>query len=446
MSIIKSISGLRATLDGDLSPELVMDYTNALVRMFPKGKITIGRDGRPSGKWIESIVSATLLEAGCEVILLGIVPTPTVQLAVERHQCNAGIAITASHNPSNWNGLKFINSAGIFFNQQENELLWGNLNKELITKPGKSFNYNIIDNDIKNYHIDKLLNLNIINQNLNSIREKHYRVVVDAVNASGSLIVPDLLVKMGCEVIELFCKGNGEFPHLPEPLPQNLSQLAESVKQYNADLGIAVDPDADRLVLIDENGMHIGEEKTVCIAIDSVLSYKAGDAVINYSTSALAELIAKKYDSKVFRSPVGEINVVDKMKLTGAVIGGEGSGGVILPECHYGRDCLVGIALTLNLLTKTGLSLSELNKSYPELIMIKTKQDFVGDFDLISSKVKSYFKQATIADDDGIRADFGDKWVQIRKSNTEPIIRIIAEATNKELAQDLIEQILYVIR
>ena len=442
MPIVNSISGLRATLGDSLKPELILNYAAALGNMFPHQKIVVGRDGRKSGIWIESIVAGALSACGCEVVILGIVPTPTVQLAVEKNFASAGISITASHNPAEWNGLKFINKRGIFFNKEENQKLWSLLENPDISYSGnlnfKDMNYDATSLD---FHIFRALNLSFVKANIYKIKERRFRVVVDAVNASGSKIVPEMLKYMNCEVIKLYCDNSGNFPHNPEPLAENLSDLIQAVKNYHADLGIAVDPDTDRLVLIDNKGRYIGEEKTIAHAMEAVLSNDPGFAVVNYSTTSLTEKIAEKYKSKVVRCPVGEINVVNKMIDTCAIIGGEGSGGVILPECHAGRDAMVGIALTLSLLAQKERNLAEIVDDYPEFYMIKTKQEFVGSINKIVDDIKKIYQEQKITVDDGIRIDFPDKWVQLRTSNTEPIIRIIAEADEKEKSENLIHDI-----
>ncbi|HRP01513.1 MAG TPA: phosphoglucosamine mutase [Candidatus Kapabacteria bacterium] len=438
MPIISSISGLRITEDL-LTADILKNYINALSQTIKNGKVAVGRDGRPSGIQIEKIVKDSLSELGVEVILLGIVPTPTVQLAVERFACDAGISITASHNPKEWNGLKFINEKGIFFDSSENKKLWSYLDTayKLAAKPAAI----IVCEDMIDYHIDKVLDSEIIKPYINTIKERKFSVAIDAVNSSGSIIVPNLLERLNCKVTPLYCENNGIFPHMPEPLPQNLLELSTFVKEHNLDIGVAVDPDADRLVLIDENGDNIGEEMTICIAIDAVLSTKQGTAVVNLSTTSVAELIAMKYDSEVLRSPVGEINVVQKMIENEAIIGGEGSGGVIFPELHYGRDALAGIVLLLKNLAQQDMLLSQLVSSYPKKIMVKTKQSFTGDFTAIEVLLKNIYKGEKINFEDGIRIDFEDCWIQIRKSNTEPIIRIIAEADTIEKSNELIKNI-----
>lgn len=451
MTLIRSISGLRGIIETSLTPNVVNDYTLAFAQFCKQGKIIIGRDGRQSGRWIEEIVSKTLLNSGFDVELLGIVPTPTVQLCIEKSDAVGGIAITASHNPSEWNGLKFINKDGTFLNQQENEILWKYLdNIDLKTKKEGHKSEIYRNENAKQNHIDAIFNIPIFSnkKNVSTIKQRKLKVVVDAVNASGSEIIPTLLEEFGCQVIKLFCDGTGAFPHTPEPLPQNLTQLSEAVRKNTADIGIAVDPDADRLVLIDENGICIGEEKTICIAIESVLfsfvnfeNLYSKSIVVNHSTTALVELIASKYDAEVHRSSVGEINVVQKMKQTNSVIGGEGSGGVILPVCHYGRDSLVGISLLLNLIAQKGLTLSQIVYSYPKYFMVKEKFISSVSIESLLEKIKKIFRNSRIIFEDGVKIIDDNSWIQLRASNTEPVIRIIAESITEQKAKDYISKV-----
>jgi phosphomannomutase len=446
MPFIRSISGLRATLGDGLKPCVLAQYASSFAKMLSVKKVVIGRDGRPSGIWIEQLITGAMIATGCQVRLIGMVPTPTVQLEVEHSDAGGGIAITASHNPGQWNGLKFINSDGVFLDEAENKVLWDLVddfhNSQL---PDETFFYDPIPGkDSIQRHINRIKELDFIQQNLSVIKKRKFKVVVDAVNSSGSYIVPELLRQFGCEVIAINCDGSGLFPHLPEPLPENLGDLAHTVQAVKADLGVAVDPDSDRLVLIDENGNPIGEEKTIALAVESLLrsSDKSGNVVVNLSTSSMTELVAQKFGCTTLRSPVGEINVVKLMKQSGALIGGEGSGGVILPDCHYGRDALVGIALTINLLATTGRTLSQAADELPRLSMVKLKKNFTGDlrelFEILQSK--HYEQKITLGD--GIRIDYDDRWVQLRASNTEPIIRVIAEAPNKSDAQALAQEVL----
>ncbi|MFP4368529.1 MAG: phosphoglucosamine mutase [Candidatus Kapaibacterium sp.] len=446
MPLISSVSGLRATLGDSLTPGIIAAHTSAFLSMMPYGPVVIGRDGRPSGSWIENIVAGSASALGRPVVLLGMVPTPTVQLETEHSDAACGIAITASHNPKEWNGLKFLNSHGVFLDGEENLKMRSILEKAEFKYSGYERNYSISLNDeaLLN-HTSRIMRSRYFSNGLDElIRSMKYTVVVDAVNASGSKAVPMLLEELGCEVIPLYCAGNGDFPHMPEPLPENLTELAAKVKKTGADLGIAVDPDADRLVLIDEKGDPISEEKTITLAASMVfdeLGAAAVDkcAVVNQSTTMMVELIAKRHGARVFRSPVGEINVVNLMKSKGAVIGGEGSGGVILPDVHYGRDSLAGIALILGLMANSGGTISEITASLPKTFMTKTKQTFTGDpaglFDVLEKK----FAGNEITRSDGIRIDFIDKWLHIRTSNTEPIIRIIAESMKEGEEKELID-------
>lgn len=448
MPFIRSVSGLRATTADCLPEETIKKYVSAFHQVCPPGAIAVGRDGRPSGERIGEVIINELVRLGRHVHLLGVVPTPTVQLFAERIGCAGGIAVTASHNPSEWNGLKFVNSDGVFLNKEENVRLWSIVDSdasELDESDGGRVE--AVDDPI-GQHIQKIFDIGLFPESaLNRIAEMQLRAVVDAVNSSGSVAVPRLLQRLGIETIELFCDGSGNFPHTPEPLPQNLSELAERTKAEKADFGIAVDPDADRLVLIDETGNPIGEEKTISIAVESVLSSdkysgKKNAVVVNHSTTRLVEDIAAKYSADAFRSAVGEINVVEKMKATKSVIGGEGSGGVILPDCHYGRDSLVGIALLADLIRRTGLKLSEIASRFPSYEMVKLKKEFHGDINRIIEVVKSKFPGDELNLEDGIKVIRPRSWAQLRTSNTEPIVRAIAEAPTREEAAVLAQSLL----
>lgn len=449
MSIIRSISGLRATYPDDLTEELVVKYCYAFDKICPNGKIVIGRDGRPSGKRIEEVVCDTFQKIGRDVMLIGVVPTPTVQLMAEKNADIAGgIAITASHNPSQWNGLKFINTLGTFIDAKENAKLWHQVDSfQKLDISEREGQIESVDTALSE-HISIIKDIPLFDEEVVAkIKKRNYKVVVDAVNASGSVVVPQMLRDFNCEVIELYCNGAGEFPHTPEPLPVNLTDLAKAVKEHKADFGVAVDPDADRLVLIDENGEPIGEERTICIAVSAVLrnyaklSGYANALTVNLSTTMLAEKIGKQYGATCTYSPVGEINVVNKMKATKAVIGGEGSGGVILPACHYGRDSMVGIALLLIFLAQEDLSLSQAVAKFPKFEMLKTKMPFSGDINQMVDKIKQLFPSEKIDLQDGVKVIAEDYWVQLRKSNTEPIIRIIAEGNDAKKVNSLIEKV-----
>jgi phosphomannomutase len=462
MPVIRSISGLRATLDGSLTEELVKNYAFSFAKIQPEGAIFIGRDGRQSGLWIEEILSDTLVKSGREVRILGMVPTPTVQLSVEHSDAAGGIAITASHNPENWNGLKFIDSTGVFLDGSQNERLWIEVDSythmklvlDSVPINRNKLSEKIFISDAIESHVKSILSLTIFTKTnvLQKIKNKNFHVVVDAVNSSGSIAIPMMLNELNCDVVKLYCDGSGSFPHTPEPLPENLKALATAVNDHKADLGIAVDPDADRLVLIDEKGKPIGEENTIVLAVESVMKFRnlftqshEPFIVVNYSTTRRVEDVASKYGAIVERSQVGEINVVKKMKEVNAIIGGEGSGGVILPACHYGRDSLVGTALLLSLLAEENLPLSELTGRLPHYEMLKVKREFSGDLNEILDALRLALRNChseiiSESIDDGIKFNFSDSWLQLRKSNTEPIIRIIAEAKTADSVKCLIDK------
>ncbi|MCX8055589.1 MAG: phosphoglucosamine mutase [Ignavibacteria bacterium] len=442
MPVVRSISGLRATTDdGSLNAQLISSYVKAFAKLLDFGRIVVGRDGRQGSEEIEKLVLSELSNIGCEVVSLGIVPTPTVQLYSELPEFSGGIAITASHNPQNWNGLKFINSNGIFLDEQENHQLWKIVDSNEIVHSRFSGKIITEDNAI-DFAINKILDINIVQSKIQEIRKKEFKIAIDAVNASGAIAVPKLLKKFNCETFELFCDSSGIFPHEPEPLPKNLTQLAEFVKLNKCDLGVAVDPDADRLVLVDNQGNCINEEFTIALAIDAVLrnsNRENNSVVVNLSSSSISQWICNQYGANLYRSPVGEINVVKKMKETSSIIGGEGSGGVILPQCHYGRDSLVGLALVLIEITDKNQSISEIVSSFPTLYMKKEKFVFAGDFSSLVYKFKQVFSQGVFDEQDGLRIDFpNSSWLQIRKSNTEPIIRIIAESISDSQTNELI--------
>ncbi len=443
MPVVRSISGLRATTDdGSLNTKLISSYIRAFAKLLNFGRIVVGRDGRQGSNEIEKLVLSELSNLGCEVVSLGVVPTPTVQLYSELSNFEGGIAITASHNPQNWNGLKFINSYGVFLDEFENQKLWDFVDNPDSVVNHRSGKIETINNAI-NFHIDKILDIDIVKSKIEVIRNRKFKIAVDAVNASGSVAVPALLKSFDCETLELFCDGSGVFPHEPEPLPKNLAQLAEFVQMNKCDFGVAVDPDADRLVLVDNNGECINEELTIALAVDAVLrNSKAKDntVVVNLSSSNISEWICNQHNAKLHRSPVGEINVVKKMKEVAAIIGGEGSGGVILPQCHYGRDSLVGLALILTEIVDKNQNIFDVIASFPKLFMKKEKFSFDRDFSSLINKFKKSFLQGVFDEQDGLRIDFlNNSWLQIRKSNTEPIIRIIAESQSEDQTNELIE-------
>lgn len=447
--IIASVSGVRGIIGDSLTPQNIIKFTSAFAeycRKYSRGKklrIAVGRDGRLCGEIIEQMVLSNLALSGFEVINIGIAPTPTVQIATEDLKCAGGISITASHNPQIWNGLKFLNPDGTFLDEKQ-------VKDFLKTAEEGKFSYADIKylkpakNDFTwlDRHIEKVLKLKIINKE--KIKRRKFRIVVDAVNSSGSLIVPKLLEKLGCKVIRLYCDGSGKFPHTPEPLPENLKLLSAAVRKQKADLGISVDPDADRLVLITDKGEPFSEENTITAVTNYVLKNtgaKNKSVTVNLSTSRSVDDIALRNNAKVFRSPVGEINVVKEMQKNGSVIGGEGSGGVIFPELHYGRDSIIGIALILSEFAGSNKKISEYKTSLPQYFISKTKLENVKDPDkILKNFEKRYSKDKDVIKiwtNDGLKIDFKNYWVHMRKSNTEPIIRIITEATSKAEAEKL---------
>lgn len=442
MPLIRSISGLRATLGDSLTPSIVADYTAAFSALQPQGPIVVGRDGRPSGTWIADVVLGTLRACGRAVRMLDLVPTPTVQLFTEHSDAAGGIAITASHNPAPWNGLKFIGADGVFLDAAQNEVLWHRVDNRLFVLSADQQNGDVVhvDNAIER-HISTILGLSVVQR---APHANGKRVVVDAVNCSASFIVPQLLERFGYTVIPLHCDGSGIFPHVPEPTAENLTGLGEAVREHRADFGIAVDPDGDRLVLYDEHGEPIGEENTIALAASAVLAYgNAGPVVVNYSTTRVVDDVAAASKQTTYRAPVGEINVVRRMQNVGAVIGGEGSGGVIYPACHYGRDAMVGIGLVTALLRLKAITMSAAVAELPRYDMIKTKMtlDDRAAIGSLLDECRKAFADAIIHDDDGLHAAWTDRWVHVRASNTEPIMRIIAEAPSREEAQRLIARV-----
>lgn len=434
-TLMVSISGIRGIVGDGLSPDVIVKYTSAFADFIEQGRVIVGRDARITGEMVKEIVIGTLLAEGLDVIDIGIVPTPTVQFTVKTFEAQGGIAITASHNPNEWNALKLLNSTGQFMSPDEHNKMKTFLNQEPMyerwEKVGKKTEYfEAIDN-----HIESILKLKLID--IERIRSRNFKVLLDCVNGAGVYSVPKLLDKLGVDYIKMNCEKSGIFPRLPEPIPENLLETIKSVKENNVDLGIVVDPDVDRLVLITDKGEPFSEENTITQAVKFVLSKQPGNVVVNLSTTRAVEDVAKQFGCKVFRSPVGEANVVKMMKEVNAVIGGEGSGGVIYPELHYGRDALVGIALTLQHLVDENCTISVLKENLPQYFITKKKIE-LGDTspdEIINLLIQKYLDQ-NLNTDDGLRIDFPDHWVHLRKSNTEPIIRIIVEAQNQISAEN----------
>ena len=451
MTLIKSISGIRGTIGGqpdeNLTPLDIVRFT-AAYGMWLKVKsplnslaVVTGRDARPSGEMVHTLVNQTLMAMGIDVIDLGLSTTPTVAMAVPMEKANGGIILTASHNPKQWNALKLLNKNGEFISAKEGgELLafadQNNFEFAEVANLGKLKS----DGGYIDKHIDAILALPLIQ--IKAIKNKNFKVVVDGVHSSGGISIPALLDQFDVTVVPLYCEPTGNFPHNPEPLKEHLGDLCQAVIDHKADFGIAVDPDVDRLVFVDENGVLFGEEYTLVACADYILSKTPGTTVSNLSsTRALAD-VSKSYDQECFYSAVGEVNVVTLMKEKGAVIGGEGNGGVIYPELHYGRDALVGTAFFLSLLAERNCSVSNLKKNYPAYFMSKNKITLKKgmDVDAILLKVKENYASEKPATVDGVKIDFSDSWVHLRKSNTESIIRIYTEAKTAQEANVLAQK------
>jgi phosphomannomutase len=457
MTLIKSISGIRGTIGGvhgeNLTPIDAVNFGCAygqwLTNKNPntKNKVIIGRDARTSGEMIQNLVQFSLISMGIDIIDLGLSTTPTVELMVKKYNADGGIIITASHNPTQWNALKLLNENGEFLNSNEGKLIVDySQNKNFTFSQVNDLGVLTKENQSMKQHIDSVLNLNLVN--VENIKSKKLKIVVDAVNSTGGIIVPKFLNKLSVEVIKLYCEPNGNFPHNPEPLKDNLKDLSNKVIETGADLGIAIDPDVDRLVFICENGEVFGEENTLVACSDYILSKTPGNTVSNLSSSRALHDITLKHNQNHYYSAVGEVNVIEKMKEVNAVIGGEGNGGVIYPESHYGRDAIVGIGLFLSLFCERELSASNLLNTFPKYIMVKEKINLHKsiNIDKIFNQIAEKYKNEKIDLIDGIRIDFIDSWVQLRKSNTEPIIRIYSEAKSEERSNNLISEIKTLIK
>ena len=399
-------------------------------------------DSRPSGEDLLDSFASELVRLGRDVIICGIAPTPTVQFMVERSEAAGGIIITASHNPIEWNGIKFVRSDGTFFHPNDCEQLFELFDKNKLLDDAKTPGMVFPDQNSILKHSINTVELSCIN--LKAIKERHFKVVIDAVNGAGSEALPLLLEYLGCEVIKLYCDGNGEFKRGAEPLPENLIDLSKAVLDNNADIGFAVDPDADRLAVVDERGKPLGEEYTLVLAVEGYINNRRKEEIFvtNLSTSLALDKLAEKYNCSVERSAVGEINVVQKMLALNSKLGGEGNGGVILKESHLGRDSLVGAAMVLNRMAQEKTEISRIHSSLPQFFIVKDKIILDGvDKEIVEKKVKKIFKDAKINSEDGLKLTWNDSWLHIRASNTEPIMRIYAEAPSKKAAEKLIEQV-----
>ena len=457
MTLIKSISGIRGTIGGKpgdtLNPLDIVKFTSAyatFIRRSGKSKsntIVVGRDGRISGDMVRNIVCGTLMGIGYDVVNIGMATTPTTELAVAMQQAAGGIIITASHNPRQWNALKLLNEKGDFLTAADGEEVLTIAEKEdfeqaSVDELGKYTE----DNSFNQRHIDSVLNLKLVDRE--AIKNAHFKVLVDAVNSVGGVIMPQFLDALGVEYKVLNGEPTGNFAHNPEPLAKNLGEIMGEMAKGGYDLGIVVDPDVDRLVFISENGEMFGEEYTLVSVADYVLSKTPGNTVSNLSSTRALRDVTEKHGGKYTAAAVGEVNVTTQMKNVNAVIGGEGNGGVIYPESHYGRDALVGVALFLSHLAHKGCTASELKASYPEYFMAKNRIDLTpnADIDAILTKVKEVYCNEEIIDIDGVKINFTNSWVHLRKSNTEPIIRIYSEAPTIKEAEELGEKLITVVR
>ena len=455
MTLIKSISGIRGTIGGTpgdhLTPLDVVQFTAAFVLLMRKDKpnnqrmrVVVGRDARVSGEMVNHLVCGTLMSLGADVFDVGLSTTPTVEIAVPGLHADAGIILTASHNPAQWNALKLLNEKGEFISAaQGSELLQIVEKKEFVFNDVSELGTYTKSHGWIDKHIQMVMDLPLVDAE--AIRCAGFKVAVDAVNSTGGIAIPALLHALGVEVVhELHCTPNGLFPHNPEPLPEHLTELSALVRKTKSDLGFVVDPDVDRLAIVDENGDMFGEEYTLVAVADYVLSRQKGNTVSNLSSTRALSDIANKHGVQYFASAVGEVNVVEMMKEKNAVIGGEGNGGVIYPELHYGRDALVGIALFLSHLAKYGKSISMMRASYPNYVISKNKIELTPeiDVDCVIEKIKEHYSKTPMITVDGVRFDFDAGWVHLRKSNTEPIIRIYAEAETHAIADNLAHKII----
>mgnify|MGYP000639693556 FL=1 len=456
MTLIKSISGIRGTIGGNvgdaLTPLDIVKFTSAYAKFIrnqtsDSNTIIIGRDARISGEMVSNIVSGTLIGCGFDVLDIGLSTTPTVEVAVQLHKSAGGIILTASHNPKQWNALKLLNEKGEFLSGEDGVQI-------LDIAESEDFSFLEVD-DLGKYtfddsynekHIEEVLNLSLVDVEL--VKSAGFKVVVDAVNSTGGFMIPRLLEKMGVECVKLFCEPNGDFPHNPEPLPENLTEISKLVVEQKADFGIVVDPDVDRLAMVCEDGSMFGEEYTLVAISDFVLSKTPGNTVSNLSSTRALRDVTIKHNGSYVASAVGEVNVVEKMKETNAIIGGEGNGGIIYPELHYGRDALVGIALFLTQLAERKISAKTLRDSYPNYFISKNKIQLTPEIDVdnILSTLEQKYKEEQITTIDGLKIDFEEGWVHLRKSNTEPIIRIYAESEGEEKANGFAEKMINEIK
>jgi phosphomannomutase len=456
MTLIKSISGIRGTIGGNvgdnLTPIDAVKFASAYgtwlkqQRTKDNYRVVVGRDARISGEMIQNLVMNTLVGLGIHVIDLGLSTTPTVEVAVPMEHADGGIILTASHNPKQWNALKLLNQKGEFLNGAEGQKILDIAEGANITFAEVDDLGEITKNDAYfDLHIEEILNLDLVDAD--AIRKANFKVVVDGVNSTGGLAIPMLLNELGVETVKLYCEPNGQFPHNPEPLKEHLGDICKLVIEEHADFGVVVDPDVDRLAFIDETGEMFGEEYTLVAVADYILGKQKGNTVSNMSSSRALRDVTEKHGGSYQASAVGEVNVVQLMKDTDAVIGGEGNGGIIYPELHYGRDSLVGVALFLTHLAEKKMKVSELRATYPSYFMSKNKIQLTPelDVDAILEAVEAHYKDEEVTTIDGVKIDFAENWVHLRKSNTEPIIRVYTEAKSQEEADQLAKDMMTVV-
>lgn len=457
MTLIKSISGIRGTIGGqvgeNLTPLDVVKFTTAYVRLIaernPGKKLTIviGRDARISGEMVSNLVEGTLLACGADVINVGLCTTPGTEMAVITKKADGGIIITASHNPRQWNALKLLNASGEFLSDAEGKRVLAMAEESGYEYPSIDEIGHVLSRDgFNDEHIRLVLGLPLVD--VEAVRKRHFKVVIDAVNSVGGIVMPKLLRELGCEVVELNCEPTGEFAHNPEPLPEHLTEISQVIVREKADLGIVVDPDVDRLAFVSEDGSMFVEEYTLVAVADYILSTQCGNTVSNLSSSRALRDVTERHGGKYYASAVGEVNVTTKMKEVGAIIGGEGNGGVIYPELHYGRDALVGTALFLTYLAKRGLTMTQLRATYPAYFASKNKIQLTPaiDVDKVLREIKERYRNEQVNDTDGVKIDFPENWVHLRKSNTEPIIRVYTEAKSMAEAEALAQRFIAEIK
>ena len=456
MSLVKSISGIRGTIGGrvgeGLNPVDIVRFTAAYATqrraaMPNNNTIVVGRDARLSGHMVEQIVCGTLMGMGYDVDNIGLATTPTTELAVTGEKAAGGIILTASHNPKQWNALKLLNERGEFLNDAEGKEVLSIAEREDFTFAEVDNLGHMCNKDYLPYHVEQVLKLKLVDKD--AIAKRNFTVAIDCVNSVGGLAIPAMLRALGVKnIIELNCTPDGRFPHNPEPLPQHLTEISDLLRSGKADVGFVVDPDVDRLALICENGDMFGEEYTLVSVADYILSHTPGSTVSNLSSSRALSDITRAHVCSYSASAVGEVNVVAEMKRTNAIIGGEGNGGVIYPECHYGRDALVGVSLFLSLMAHTDKRVSEIRRSFPEYCISKNRIDLTPDtnVDALLARVKEVFSNERIDTRDGVKIDFAEGWVHLRKSNTEPIIRVYSEAATMDKANALAQKVIDIVK